>query len=122
MAGHIYTVYKHLQLSRSTPTMLSSQAGTRKTKMKNKSQKEPEKSVVKAYKIVVKGILAENWADWFNGMLINFEHDLEENPQTVLTCKVRDQAELNGILNWLHNMNLSLIEVRLVDQMKQERK
>ena len=72
-----------------------------------------EKSKLSTYTITVTGTLPENSADWFNGMLINLEHTKENSPKTILTCKIRDQAELNGILNWLHNMNLRLVKVVL---------
>jgi hypothetical protein len=59
----------------------------------------------------VKGTLTEHWKDWFNGMLIDCEQDTNDQPQTTITCQIRDQAELNGILNWLHNSNLTLVKV-----------
>ena len=89
--------------------------------MKNEPEKDANKPSSDCYEITVKGALAENWADWFNGMLINFEDDLHNSPHTVLTCKIRDQAELNGILNWLHNMNLTLLKVTVVKNEVQEK-
>lgn len=65
------------------------------------------------YKITVQGTVTENWKDWFNGMLIDMQHSFKDCPHTILTCQVRDQSELYGILNWLHNINLKLIEVTL---------
>jgi len=66
------------------------------------------------YKITVIGKLAENWADWFNGTTIVVEHQLKETPYTILTCQVRDQAELLGILNQLNSLNLPLVQVIFV--------
>ena len=79
--------------------------------MNKTPHQQPEKSKLSTYKITVNGALPEDWADWFNGMLIDIEHPKGINPQTILTCKIRDQAELNGILNWLHSMNLRLVKV-----------
>ena len=79
--------------------------------MRERPTQSSGKSTLSTYKITINGNLPEDWADWFNGMLINVEHAKENTPQTILTCKIRDQAELNGILNWLHNMNLRLIKV-----------
>ncbi len=70
---------------------------------------------VTLYKITVKGRLDEGWSDWFNGSNINVEHDsVDGQPQTVLTCRVRDQSELYGILTWLNGLNLTLINVVLI--------
>ena len=63
------------------------------------------------YQIIVIGKLDEHWADWFNGTNVLFEHNLEGKPHTTLTCKVRDQAELLGILNRLNSLNLPLLQV-----------
>ena len=79
--------------------------------MSERPKQSPRNSTLSTYKITVNGTLPEDWSDWFNGMLINVEHTKEITPQTILTCKIRDQAELNGILNWLHSMNLRLVKV-----------
>ncbi|MGD2027376.1 MAG: hypothetical protein PVI99_06125 [Anaerolineales bacterium] len=81
------------------------------------NQSNPSSST---YQITIKGALTEDWADWFNGMLISFDYDVENSPNTVLTCRVRDQAELNGILNWLHNMNLTLMQVNVLRKEDEE--
>lgn len=66
------------------------------------------------YQIIVKGKLDEHWTDWFNGTNILLEHCLEGKPHTTLTCRVRDQAELLGILNQLNSLNLPLMQVALI--------
>jgi hypothetical protein len=66
------------------------------------------------YQVTVKGKLDERWSDWFNGTTLSIENDLPGNPCTVLTCKVRDQAELFGILNRLNSLNLPLLKVVLM--------
>ena len=65
------------------------------------------------YQIAVQGALKEDWRDWFNGMLIDTEGPNTEVAATTFICKVRDQAELIGIINWLHNMNLTIEKVCL---------
>ena len=67
------------------------------------------------YRITAKGKLDEHWVYWFNGTLINFEHNIAGNPHTILTCQVRDQAELLGILNRLNSLNLPLLQVELIN-------
>ena len=63
------------------------------------------------YLIRVKGKLANNWADLFNEATIDYVDDDLDGTTTVLTCQVRDQAELSGILNWIQSMNLILLDV-----------
>lgn len=82
--------------------------------MSGKSSQKPRKTGFSKYQITVKGKLAENWTDLFNGILIDFVNDVEDGLTTVLVCQVQDQAELTGILNWIHNMNLTLLEVKAV--------
>lgn len=64
------------------------------------------------YLITVKGKLASHWMEWFTATAI--ETGEGENSQTVLTCQVRDQSELLGILNRLNGMNLPLYQVMIV--------
>lgn len=79
--------------------------------MTNKLRQEPSSSTHIMYQITVQGALKEDWQDWFNGMLIAMEPSAGINASTTITCKVRDQAELIGIINWLHNMNLAIEKV-----------
>jgi len=89
--------------------------------MLNKPQKESSKLTQALYQITVVGILKEDWRDWFNGMLIATEGLSEGTSSTTFTCKVRDQAELIGIINWLHNMNMMIEMVSLINK-RDERK
>lgn len=82
--------------------------------MDSESSKKPNTSSPATYQITIKGLLSEHWADWFNGILINFMTDSTGKPHTILTCQVRDQAELHGILNRLNNLNLPLLEVTYI--------
>jgi hypothetical protein len=67
------------------------------------------------YQITIKGKLSDHWADWFNGTMISNEYNSEGKPHTVLICKVRDQAELLGILNKLNSLNLPLLQVMVTE-------
>ena len=79
--------------------------------MHSEASKKSNTSFLATYRITIKGLLSEHWADWFNGTLINFVNDSTGKPYTILTCQVRDQSELHGILNRLNNLNLPLLEV-----------
>jgi hypothetical protein len=62
------------------------------------------------YQIRVKDHLGEEWATWFDPLVIRNE----ANGEATLTGPMRDQAELYGILLKLYNLNFTLISVRRV--------
>ncbi len=76
----------------------------------------PKKSSSKIFQITVKGVLKKDWQEWFNGILIATEGLSEEETGTSFICKVRDQAELVGIVNWLHEMNMEIEKVTLIPE------
>jgi len=63
------------------------------------------------YQIIVIGKLDDHWREWFNGALSKLAHSTEGGSHSILTCQVRDQAELLGILNRLNGFNLPLRQV-----------
>jgi len=78
------------------------------------SIKEPGMSTKATYEITIKGKLPENWADWFNGSIISINTNPGGRTRTTLTCQIRDQAELLGILNRLNSLNLPLVLVSYI--------
>jgi hypothetical protein len=88
--------------------------------MTGKPQQQHPRTGISRYQITVKGKLAENWADLFHEARIDIVNSIEDGPLTVMACQVRDQAELTGILNWFHNMNLILLEVKAVREEKND--
>ena len=87
--------------------------------MTNKLLNESGNTSSPIFQITVQGTLSEDWKEWFNGMLISSESSSPSNPTTTITCNVRDQAELMGIINWLHNMNLVIENVSLIPSGKE---
>ena len=79
-----------------------------------KSHEESARPSQVLYQVTVRGKLGEDWREWFNGMLIATEGLSEGNPTTTFTCRMRDQAELIGIINWLHNINVVIEMVCLI--------
>ncbi len=59
------------------------------------------------YEIRIKGQLSGIWADWFEGMTIEYLADGE----MLLAGTIADQSALMGILNKLARLNLTLISV-----------
>ena len=63
------------------------------------------------YRIIVREPLVEIWSDWFSGMTITRENDVNGVTVTVLTGTVVDQPALHGILNKIRDLNLTLLAV-----------
>ena len=63
------------------------------------------------YQLRVKGQLDPRWSEWFEGLTISHEAD----GSTLLAGPVVDQAALYGILLKLHDLNLPLVSVILVE-------
>ncbi len=63
------------------------------------------------YQIRLEGQLGPEWADWFEGMII----DLEDSGETLLTGPVVDQAALHGLLKKVRDLGMTLISVNRVE-------
>jgi hypothetical protein len=63
------------------------------------------------YQIRVRGILDERWVDWFDHFTLTW---INQN-ETLLSGKVKDQAELHGILSRIRDLGLDLLLVKKVD-------
>jgi hypothetical protein len=66
------------------------------------------------FEIRVKGHLDKSWSDWLDGL----EMKLIDNGEMILSGHIGDQAALMGILNKLHNLNLTLLSVSEVNPNK----
>ena len=64
------------------------------------------------FEIYVKGHLNSQWSDWLEGLQVK----LLDNGEMILSGHLVDQAALMGVLNRLHNLNLTLLSVNEVDQ------
>lgn len=76
------------------------------------------------YKIVVQGLIPENWRDRLAGMqvILNDQQPAQEStqqstqqlaqkPLSVLQGTIKDQAELNGVFETLYRLQVSIISV-----------
>jgi hypothetical protein len=75
--------------------------------MSNEPEPKPSPSPNVIYQIRVRGHLAHEWRDWFEGLTIS----LEENGDTLLTGPVVDQAALHGLLKKVRDLGLPLVSV-----------
>jgi hypothetical protein len=76
---------------------------------KNFSFSEPA-----VYQIKVQGTLQERSSDRLGGMQITTSRKQEQNPVSILTGRVNDQAALSGILNSLYEMHLLVLSVEIL--------
>jgi hypothetical protein len=67
-----------------------------------------------SYLIVVQGILSPEWSERLAGLVVTTTQE-GAAPQTNLRGRIRDQAELNGVLDTLYNMHLPILHVERVD-------
>jgi hypothetical protein len=67
------------------------------------------------YRIVVQGVLSEHWRDRLAGLAISTVHPPGAAPRTALCGPIRDQAELNGVLDTLYGLHLPILTVESLD-------
>lgn len=66
------------------------------------------------YRIVVEGNLEPSYSDRVAGMAISSETRDGRKPITALIGKVRDQAELSGVLETLYSLHLPILSVERI--------
>ena len=78
--------------------------------MSQSKEVHPAADVAACYQIRLRGRLAPDWSDWLGGMEMTVVDD-EEEPVTILTGWLPDQAALAGVLSYVYNFGLTLISV-----------
>ena len=66
------------------------------------------------YRIEVEGHLAESRSDYLAGMRITVGKRLDQTTMTTLVGRLKDQAELSGVLNNLFDLRLAILKVEIV--------
>ena len=66
------------------------------------------------YRIVVKGALPEDWSSRIAGMEISVAETASGSSHTTLVGPLRDQAQLNGVLETLYDLHLPILRVEEV--------
>ncbi len=67
------------------------------------------------YRIEVAGHLSESWSDRLASMRITTRERSDQTTVTTLDGRLRDQAELSGVLNRLYDLHLSILKVEVVE-------
>jgi hypothetical protein len=73
---------------------------------------DQKSNLQEVYQIKVRGILGEEWLNWFNAMVM--APDDADPFTTTIICAVNDQAALHGILSGIRDLNLKLISAFLI--------
>ena len=68
------------------------------------------------YRIEVEGEVPESWSDRLGGMRISTRKRKDQTTVTTLIGRVRDQAELTGVLNTLYELHLPILSVENLKQ------
>ena len=68
------------------------------------------------YRIEVEGHLEKSRSDRLGGMLITNLRRKDETTVTTLVGRIRDQAELAGVLNSLYEMHLPILTVEKITE------
>ena len=68
------------------------------------------------YRIEVEGEVPESWSDRLGGMRITTRQRKDQTTVTTLIGRVRDQAELTGVLNTLYELHLPILSVENCEQ------
>lgn len=63
------------------------------------------------YRIEVEGELSESWSDRLGGLRITSRKRADQSTVTTLEGRVRDQAQLAGVLNSLYELHLPILSV-----------
>lgn len=66
------------------------------------------------YRIEIEGDLEESMSDRLGGLRISKHQREDQTMVTILIGRVRDQAELTGILNSLYEMHLPILLVDIM--------
>lgn len=68
------------------------------------------------YRICVQGCLEEVWSDRLANMSITMDLKNKHSPVSTLSGKIRDQAELVGVLNGLYELRMPLLYMEIIDE------
>jgi hypothetical protein len=69
-----------------------------------------------SYLIKVQGQLEETWSARLAGMSITTGRGSDQDLVTTLKGRVRDQAELTGVLNSLYELHMPILSVQILNE------
>ncbi len=89
---------------------------TNKKQSSTKTDQPPSKNNGGIYEIKIKGLLDDHWGQWFEGMTLQRQENVEAGQDsTLIIGPVADQPALHGLLAKIRDLNLTLISMRKLD-------
>jgi hypothetical protein len=81
--------------------------------MKNSMRQwgNPNSGAPGEYLIVVRGHVDDGMSDWLGGMKITVSNRPGEPPVTTLVGRLRDQAELRGVVETLYEFHFPILSI-----------
>lgn len=73
------------------------------------------------YRIIAKGRVDDSWSDHLAGMHISFRSQGDGPTVTTLTGRVKDQAELFGVLSNLYELHMPILLVETLGTIEDDR-
>jgi hypothetical protein len=67
------------------------------------------------YRVVVQGVLGEEWSERLGGLALTVIRHEGKAPRTTLVGPIRDQAALSGILDTLYGLHMPIHKVETID-------
>jgi len=67
------------------------------------------------YRIEVEGYVDESWSDSLGSMSMTTRKREDQSTVTTLVGRVRDQAELSGVLNTLYELHLPILSLEMLE-------
>ena len=77
-------------------------------------------TVPAVYCIKVQGAIDERYAGYFGDMVISNEKKAGDRISGMLTGSLKDQSELMGVLNALHNLHLPIVSIQTLDKKSEQ--
>jgi hypothetical protein len=86
---------------------------TTKKQVATESNRPSRSNNGEIYEIKIKGLLDDHWQQWFEGMTLKRQENVEaEQDFTLLLGRIVDQPALHGLLAKIRDLNLTLLSVR----------
>jgi hypothetical protein len=84
--------------------------------MKQSAKKRLKMEDSATYVIRVQGCLEEVWSDRLANMTITMDLSDQQIPVSLLQGRIRDQAELVGVVNGLYQMRVPILSMEMVNE------
>ena len=68
------------------------------------------------YCLKIRGVIDQRYAGHFGDMIISTEKKDEGQTTSKLTGKIKDQAEMMGVLNALYGLHLPIVSIQTLDE------